>query len=185
MAFSWFALGNEPEKTFEFRCNCCGEIHRGSPSFAYAKPAAYFSVPENERETSIRIDSDTCVIEDEEYYIRAVLEIPIVGVDEPFMWGVWVSQSRESFERYMATYDDDQSEDGSFGWLAVAMPGYDLTEPGEPFEQIACDVRWSVPGARPTLAPHEIDHPIYHDFINGISWDRAIELALKMMHPED
>ncbi len=184
MGLRWFAIGGKQEKTFEFRCECCGELHRGSPSFAYEKPFAYFTVPENEVEARVEINSDLCSIDDEAFYIRAILEIPIEGVEEPFTWGVWVSQSEDSFDRYSATYDDDQSGDGSFGWLTVAMPGYDLSAPEEDFEQIPCDVSWSVPGQRPVVVPHETDHPIYHDFINGISWDRAIELARRMMHPD-
>jgi hypothetical protein len=185
MGFNWFALGNEPDRTFEFRCECCGEIHRGSPSFAYKRPFAYFLVPEGERETRIEIGSDTCAIDGEAFYIRTILEIPIDGADEPFTWGLWVSQSEDSFERYRATYDDDQSGDGSFGWLTVTMPLYDRVGPRRDLEQIPCDVNWAPPGERPVLVPHESDHSIYHDFTSGISWERAIELARAMMHPDD
>ena len=184
MSFSWFAVSDEPQKIFEFRCTCCDEIHRGSPSFAYTKPFSYFTVPEAERDERIEIDSDTCVIDGQEFYIRTILEIPIEGVEEPFTWGVWVSQSRASFERYIATYNDDQSGDSSFGWLTVTMPGYDRAGPGEDLEHLACEVNWGPPGDRPVLVPHETDHPIFHDFTNGISWDRAIEHARQMMHPD-
>lgn len=185
MGFDWYALGNKPAKTFEFRCQCCGEVHRGSPSFGYEKPPAYFAIPEAERADRIKIDADTCEINDDEFYIRALLEIPVEGADEPFSWGAWVSQSAESFERYMQTYNQDQGGEGSFGWLTVTMPGYVRTEAGEDWEHLACDVKWQAQGQRPLIEPHECDHPLYHDAVNGISWDRAIELARLVMHPEE
>ena len=95
MGFNWFALSNGPEQTFEFRCDCCGRIHAGSPSFAYNRPFAYFIVPEDERDSRIEIDSDTCAIDGESFYIRTILEIPIHGADEPFTWGVWVSPAAQ------------------------------------------------------------------------------------------
>lgn len=184
MSFKWFALSNGPRRGFEFRCESCGEVHTGSPSFAFKRPFAYFTIPEEERETRILIDSDLCAIDGQEFYIRTILEIPIEGAEEPFTWGVWVSQSRASFERYMETYDDDQSDDCSFGWLTVTMPGYDRTGSDEDYEHLACDVYWGAIGDRPVIVPRETDHPLYHDYADGISWDRAIELAQAMLHSE-
>lgn len=188
MGLRLFALGGGDRKTFEFRCADCGEIHRGSPSFAYAKPVCWFIVPEDQRAERLQLDTDTCVLDGDEFYIRTILEIPILDAEEPFTWGVWVSQSEESFRRYVDTYDEDQSGDGSFGWLPVTMPGYDRTADrpdADGFECLGCDVTWRSPGQRPTLTLHENDHPLYHDQVNGISWDRAIELARLMMHPRD
>ena len=111
-------------KTFEFHCSACGQTHSGSPSFAYAYPPLFFSVPEHERQHRVRSSADTCIIDDEFFFVRTILEVPIIGAEEPFTWGVWVSQSRESFERYLSTYYQDQSGDRSFGWLTVTIPGY-------------------------------------------------------------
>lgn len=181
MAFRWFSLSGN-QKVFEFRCACCGEIHRGSPSFGYEKPMLYFSLPEDQRAERIRLTSDTCVVDDDTFFIRGLIEIPIHDVEEPFSWGVWVSQSRESFDRYVETYDDDQSGNVSFGWLEVTMPGYSDGELG--WATLACDVHWQAEGDRPHIVPHACDHPLYRDVTEGISWDRAIELARLTMHPE-
>lgn len=183
MAFRWFGLSNDP-KVFEFRCGDCGELHKGSPSFGYKNPPFYFTVPEAELDRRVRLTDDTCVVDDEVFFIRGLLEIPIQEVEEPFLWGVWVSQSRESFERYVETFDEDQSGDGSFGWLEVTMPGY--IEEGENAEResLACDVTWRGAGERPLVTPQACDHPLYRDIAQGISWDRAIELARQVMHGE-
>ena len=82
---------------------------------------SFFDVPEEEREARIQVNEDLCRIRlaDDEtqfsYFIRVILEIPIKGATEPFMWGVWVSQSQDSFERYRETFDQNQPEEQSFG----------------------------------------------------------------------
>ncbi len=177
--FKLFERPRDP-KVFEFRCGECSELHRGSPSFSYAKPPHYFAVPEAERAARIQLTTDTCVIDNDTFFIRGLLEIPIDGVDEPFAWGVWVSQSRESFERYVETFDKDQSGDGSFGWLSVTMPGY--IDPDAELADLACNVQWRGNGLRPLVVPQECNHLLYQDYTNGISWDRAIDMAQQVMH---
>lgn len=166
---------------FEYKCGECGELHRGSPSFSYRRPPHVSDIPEPERETRVFLTSDLCVIDDEDFFIRALLEIPIIGVDEPFAWGVWVTHSQENFLRYQDTYDDDQTGDGAFGWLPVTMPGYDRADDGGLIENIPCDVYWRSEGLRPLVIPQESDHPLYKDVKDGISRKRAEQLALEAM----
>jgi hypothetical protein len=108
--------------------------------------------------------------------------VPIHGAAEPFCWGVWVTQSEESFQRYVEAWKKDQSGDGSFGWLAVTMPHYNRRAPGEPLEHLQCDVNWGKPGKRPKVVLKPCDHPLYVDQLEGISWGRAIEIAETAMH---
>lgn len=179
--FRWFGLSANP-KAFEFRCAECGAIHRGSPSFGYDKPPLYFTVPEDERGERVRLTADLCTIDDDTFFIRGLLEIPIHDVAEPFLWGVWVSQSQESFRRYVETFDRDQTGDLSFGWLDVTMPGYaDPSDDGER-AMLACDVHWRGAGDRPLIMPQECDHVLYRDCVQGISSERAVELAQMTMH---
>lgn len=186
-----FGLGRNP-KTFEFECPDCGEIHSGSPSFAYAKPTYFFDVPESERDRRTKLSDDLCTISpasddaDGEtiYCIRVTLDVPIHGAPDPFCWGVWVTQSEESFQRYVDTFSGDQSGDGSFGWLAVTMPHYNLSPPGEPFASLGCDVEWGAEGKRPKAIVQEAEHQLFVDQRDGISWKKAITLARAMMHPQ-
>lgn len=183
MAFNWLGLRADPLRSFEFHCDRCGDIHRGAPSFANDAPFNYYELTADERAHRARLTDDTCVIDSESYFIRGTLEIPILDAEEPFCWGVWVSQSEESFKRYLATFQNDQSGDGSFGWLAVTMPGYRRNAKGEPVEHLACNVEWQTEGTRPLVFPQESDHPLYSDVMDGISWERAIDLAQQVMHP--
>ncbi len=167
---------SEDAKIFEFQCGECGNWHRGSPSFTYKRPWHYFDIPEAERDKRIKIDKNRCAIDWESYYIRVNLEIPIKGVKEGFLWGVWISQSEESFQRYVKTYDQDQSGDGSTGWLEVTMPGY--AKDGEATAVLGCYAEWGDASRIPMITKlFDTDHPIQRDMKDGITWDRAVELA--------
>lgn len=174
-----------------YKCHCCGETYKGSPSFAYLKPDEVFAVPEDEYEARVMIDSDMCCIkagpgQDEDFHaIRVTLDIPIHGVDQPFCYGVWVTQSEENFWRYVETFNRDQSDITTFGWLTVRMPHYNRSASDDYLENLGCNVHWGVAGQRPKIVLHECDHPLYHDQQNGISWNEAIRVAqafLKSVH---
>jgi hypothetical protein len=86
---------------FAFKCTCCGEIHEGSPSIGYRMPDQYACLSDEQREAMGTIDSDLCTIthaEGTDYFIRAVLEVPIHGVDDPFLWGGLGVAEREEFQ---------------------------------------------------------------------------------------
>ncbi len=176
-------------KKLSYTCACCGETYSGSPSLAYKRPVYYFWVPEEQREARVRADDDVCHIAADPdnadghdiYAIRCTLDIPIKGVAEPFCWGLWVSQSKDSFERYVRTFNQDQSQDGSSGWLAVDIPYYRRNAAGEPLESLACNVKWCTMGQRPKIEVMPCDHPLYIDQANGIEWDKAVEIAQSHM----
>ena len=142
----------------------------------------YFYVPPEERTERVELTSDWCIIDEREYLIRSLLEIPIEGEDRPFTWGLWVSLSKDSFRRYMMASSEERRGAVAFGWLAVTIPQYDRVPPDMPVEQLACDVKWPGKGKYPLIQPHECTHPLYHDYIKGISRERAIEIATACIH---
>ena len=182
---------SDRKRRFEYRCSSCGDVHRGSPSVGFAKPPVYFDVPEAERAARVTLTSDLCSIEPsaEEpdmptaYFIRTTLNIPIIGVEEPFCWGVWVSQSEDNFKHYVRTYDDDQSGMGSFGWLLASMPGYDRRDENGELEVVPCNVWWGTGDQRPEVEVQECDHPLFTDQRDGITWEDAAQLAQRVLHP--
>lgn len=129
-----------------------------------------------------KISSDLCTITHEagtDYFIRAVLEVPIDGVEEPFLWGVWVSLSEKSFSRYVETYDSPVEGDGFFGWVCNAIPAY-------PYEgSRAADVVVQLGGQRPKVVLHRADpedDPLVVDQVHGISVSRAQQIAERALH---
>ncbi|MEP3844543.1 MAG: DUF2199 domain-containing protein [Paracoccaceae bacterium] len=173
------------KKSFKYKCNECGQYHEGSPSFSFKYPPYFFDVPENERDSRVQVSDDLCKIipsgQDPEgspiFCIRVILEIPVKGVTDPFTWGVWVTRSEENFERYKRTFETDQSNEGSFGWLPVNIPFYNDTPVNGPLTHLECNVVWGAKGLRPTIDLRENTHQLAVDQLKGINWKRAVTIA--------
>lgn len=170
---------------FAFTCTCCGEIHEGSPSFAFQAPDPYTGLTPEEKQGMAQLDPDFCTIayqDHTDYFVRAVLEVPIHGVEDPFLWGIWVSLSEKSFRRYRDTCDAPVEGDGFFGWVCnrIGLYPWDRSRASDVFVQPA--------GLRPKVILHRGDDgdaggdPLVIDQANGISIARAQELAERAMH---
>ena len=166
---------------FAYTCTCCGKRHEGSPSFGFDAPYQYASLSSEQKQAMGKLSSDLCTITDGEgidRFIRVTLEIPILGVTDPFVWGVWVSLSEKSYLRYVDTYEDPCEGEVFFGWLCNTLPFY---PPGGPF---ATDVVVQGNRQRPRLVLHETEplHALISDQREGITIARAQEIAEVAMH---
>ena len=163
-----------------FDCPQCNMRHSGLPALVYEEPAAGLDESGNPR-TLNRIGKDFCVIDDQHFFVRTVFEIPILGEALPLEWGVWGSLSQANFQRYRETFDDtDQSKlGGMFSFLSNELGGY----PGS--LSLRCNLFPQDDRRRPLLVLQtDQDHPLVHDQINGITVERAIELAMPVLHPQ-
>jgi hypothetical protein len=167
---------------FAFKCTCCGEIHEGSPSIAFRAPDYYACLSEEQKASWGKLSSDFCTItkdENTDYFIRTILEVPIHGVDEPFLWGVWVSVSKKSFDRCWETYENPIEGEGYFGWVCNEIPGYPYPE------SRPADVIVQLDGQRPKVILHRgetEDDQLVIDQMNGISVAQAQQLAENALH---
>jgi hypothetical protein len=83
-------------------CRCCGRQFNTLPlDFTCKAPDHWFQIPESERQHRGKLDSDVCMIDGKDVFVRGCLEIPSVGQDNCFMWGVWVSVTKASFARIL------------------------------------------------------------------------------------
>ena len=167
---------------FAFVCKSCGRVHEGSPSFGFDAPYQYASLSEEQKAAMSKLTSDFCTITHDEgtdRFIRTVLEIPIIGVAEPFVWGVWVSLSEKSYSRYVDTYDDPLEGEVFFGWVCNTLPYY---PPGGP---LGANVVVQLGRQRPKLLLRTTEdpaHPLVIDQREGITVARAQEIAEIAMH---
>ena len=159
---------------FSFRCSSCGAIHEGAPSFAFNSPLGYDNLSANEKEAA-QLSSDFCIVGDNRY-IRVCLEIPIVGIEAPFIWGVWVSLSEKNFQRYAETFEAPVESDEYFGWFCNRLPFYPDTK------HLGSLVHPRSNNLRPYLELEPTDHQLSIDFHNGLTVQRAQEIAEVAMH---
>jgi len=166
---------------FEFTCQTCGDIHRGMPSFGADAPRSYFAIPEAERAARCDLGSDDCVIDGASFFVRGCLEIPVRGVDQPLMWGVWVSLSQESYVAWVKMFlEEHRSHVGPFfGWLNTWLKPYPETT------NLKTHVHLRDHGFRPLIELEPTDHPLAAEQRNGISVERVAEIYAIMMHGRD
>jgi hypothetical protein len=163
-----------------FTCGTCGEYHEGLPDIAFDAPYYYYGVPEAGRADRCVLDSDSCTIDGEHFFVRGCLEIPVHGQSEHFAWGAWLSLSRRNFQRFLELPGAERpSSEGSFvGWLSVRIPGYPDTL------KLKARAHPRGGGFRPRLELEPTDHPLAVEQREGIGLDRLQQIYEQVLHPE-
>ena len=167
-------------KEFEFKCGSCNEIHRGIPTFAYKFPVAVEKIPKEERAARVKLGSDTCVIDGTDFFIRGCIEIPVIGLEKPFMWGTWVSVDEKSYKRYLELFDAEgqEKEPPFFCWMDHTPPAYPDQSP-----YTAMLFLRPLP-LRPAIVLETSDHPLSVEQRHGISVERLKEIVEMVIHPK-
>jgi hypothetical protein len=148
------------------------------PTFGWDWPIQYLGVPEQERADRVQLDTDTCVIDGQWFFVRGCLEIPVHGHDEPFSWGVWLSLSKTSFGRFGELYEDVSREPGEafFGWLCSAIPGYSDTQSLKTYVHVR---PWPT---RPYVELEPTDHLLAVEQREGITRERVAAIYDRLVH---
>ncbi|GAB4394873.1 MAG: DUF2199 domain-containing protein [Kiloniellaceae bacterium] len=164
--------------SFRFKCVTCGEVHEGMPTFGAKRPLAFYEIPEDEREARCQSSNDDCVIDEEWFFVRGCIDIPVHGTDDDFSWGVWVSLSEDNYLTWRDYFGKDQrSHVGPFfGWLNAWLKPYPSTVNLKTMLHLRDD------GLRPYIEIEPSDHPLSVEQRTGISIERLSEIYSIMMH---
>lgn len=167
-----------------FFCATCKQFHSGLPvSYAADFPDSYLSLKEQEREERTVIGSDQCIIDNEMYFIRGIVELPIIGFKDSFLWGLWASVWKEAFDEISAHWQTPGREKliGPYkGRLNNQLPEYAPTT-----VNLKCTVHIEPVGSRPLFFIAEPEHPLAIEQRNGISLERIQQIASILMHKND
>jgi len=158
---------------YAWTCRCCGKQYNTIPlDIAFKAPDYWFQMPEAEREQRGKLGPDACVIE-EDLFVRGCLEIPIIDRDEHFVWGVWVSVSRDSFKRILElwTAEDLDDEPPKFGWLSNSISRYPETL------NLKTNLFLRNRNTRPFIELEPTDHPLAIEQREGITLARVEEIV--------
>lgn len=165
--------------TTYFECETCGKTHEGLPDLVMPAPYYWYTIPIEEREKRSRLDKETCVIDDEDYFVRGVLLIPIVGTDERLGYGVWTTLSKQNFDRFVEIGGHLGPEPSGpfFGWFSVRLPGYPDTV------GLKAMVRLQEAPLRPLVELEPTDHTLSIEQRIGMTLARAKDLSRAAWHP--
>jgi hypothetical protein len=171
--------------TLRWKCGSCEEWHTG-PCLDFSYDAPYYwtrehAAPNNgqqpltsstEEGTGTFLDEAFCAIDDADFFVYGIIELPIIGSAETFRWGVWGSLSRESFETLRRTVEDPECVDlpPMFSWLSTQIEGYPNTL------SLKMYARVQEPGGLPNFELEETDHPLAQEHHRGIAAERIKEI---------
>ena len=165
-------------KDFQFTCSCCGEIHKGVPSFGTNAPLYFYDVPEDEREQRTFLTSDTCVIDDKHYFAKGCLEMPIVGYDEIFSFNGWISLSEINFFKFQDLLDEKERNHHQpmVGWFSSSIYPFEETE------KLVGRIHFRNDGIRPLIELEPTEHPLSKAQREGITIDKISETYSYYVH---
>lgn len=163
-------------------CSRCGQTHSETPrSYALNAPWPWHTTPKAERERHCTLTEDCCTLFGKDFFIRGCLEIPILDENQPFIWGVWASLSKEHFEQYRLYPDPISEEKPFFGWMCSRIQMY-------PDTLLLKTLVQRRSGLRPCIELEPTDHPLAVEQRTGITRARVREIAElfehKWLHPQ-
>jgi hypothetical protein len=164
-----------------FVCGVCGQRHELPLSYSVKVPLAAGAIPVEELDTRLVITPDQCVIDGRDFYLRGRIAVPVIGLEEPFIWGVWVEVSPVHFVRSNELWavEGRELEPGFPGWLNTQLPVF-----GDTFN-LEVRVQTQVVGRRPHFTVVDEEHPLAVEQRDGISMRRVEEIAERMLHLAD
>jgi hypothetical protein len=141
-------------------------------SYGAEAPFYYDDTPAVERDKRFYLTDDTCTMDNEHFFVRGCIEIPVIDNLEPFIWNVWVSLSETSFNRVLELWETEgrENEEPYFGWLSTSIPDYPETL------NLKINVHTRHVGIRPFIELESTDHPLAVEQREGITLERVREI---------
>jgi hypothetical protein len=146
--------------------------------YSVKAPQAVIAIPLDDLEKRVVITRDQCVIDGRDFYLRGRILVPVIGLDQPFVWGVWAEISPKSFIRANDLWHTPGREKESPfpGWLNTELPLFGNTI------NLEVSVHTQAVGQRPQFRITDPTHPLAIEQANGIPLERAEEIAEMILH---
>lgn len=170
-----------------WKCGSCEEWHMG-PCLDFGHVSPHYWTNEHEKSSRLAglapswslkrgktfLNSDFCAIADENFFVRGLIRLPIIGTSQHFCWGVWGSLSRENFQALLDKNKDPKRIElpPMFSWLSSQISEYPDTL------NLKMYARIQKPGQRPYFELEPSRHPLSQEFHAGITAERVKEIML-------
>ena len=161
-----------------FTCEVCGETHAGETrDIRMGLPEPIFRLDEDERERDAWVREDSAALHGrrgERRFVRALLELPVIGEDGYFGYGCWVEVSETDFDALGELWHDHD------GWRSDPFPGT-LANELSPYaftEGLSVRICLRQVDLLPLVELEDGEHELVRAQRNGISPHRAHDLAL-------
>jgi len=158
-----------------WKCGSCEEWHTG-PCLDFGYSAPHYWSKQNDTQTNAHtlLTKDYSAIQNQHFFVRGLIEIPILGTAESFRWGVWGSLSKSNFETLLKIDENRERVvlPPMFSWLSTRISEYPDTL------NLKMYVHIQKPTLRPTFEIEATDHRLSQEYRNGISPERIKEIMI-------
>ena len=148
-------------------------------SYSSSVPDYFYDVPTQEQENRIEMNEDLCIVDEEYFFIRGCIEIPVVNGSEPFIWDVWVSLSEDGFNKTTKYWEVEGREKQMKRWLSTSIPCYPETI------QLKTKVHTRTIGVRPFIELEPTKHPLSKEQREGITIERIKKIAEELCEEDE
>jgi hypothetical protein len=149
----------------QYECTTCGQVHTDLPHIGFGAPMQW--ADEFANDSSCLLTDDLCIINERDFFIRGIVEIPVHNYEHEFGWGVWISHKKENFETYRHNFDSPNIGP-FFGWLCNEIDYFPISS-----LELKTMAHYRGGGIRPRIELEESQHPLYRRQKEGISIPEA------------
>jgi len=162
-------------------CVTCGQSHDDIPlSFAADYPDDYANMSIEEREQRAIAGSDQCVIDEDQFYIRGCLEIPLLESDGVFLWGLWASVWKDDYLEISECWKEEGRETAHGPFLGRLGNSLKVYSPVTLNLKVSIKLR--PVGERPLFLVENLDHPLAIAQQTGMTHQQVHDLVSLLMH---
>jgi hypothetical protein len=134
----------------------------------------------DDRDNRCIIGSDQCVIDQQTFYVRGLLEVPVLDTEQVFLWGLWCSVWEKDYDEISESWEEEGRENhrGPFkARLANKLSVYPDTL------NLQVTIKVKPVGERPLFFIDEEDHPLAVAQKGGMSMEETQHLVSCLLHP--
>ena len=160
-----------------FVCSVCGEFHAERMlDIRLSLPDPIFALDDEERRARAWLADDFAVLDEDRFFVRGLLELPILELGSRFGYGTWVEVGGDEFRQLLEHWQDPDQFAPVKGTVANELAPYVGTE-GLPATLSPVSV-----DTLPSVTLDDAAHPLVADQQAGITADRSDELAATVRH---
>jgi hypothetical protein len=160
-----------------FVCSVCGEFHAERMlDIRMSLPDAIYVLSDDEREQRASVGDDFAILDDERFFVRGLLEIPIPELDGYFGYGVWTEVAAGDFRELVDHWTDPDQTDPVDAVLANELAPYVATT------GLAARLEPVSAERLPSVELADSEHPLVAEQRRGITVTRSDELAATVLH---
>jgi hypothetical protein len=162
-----------------YACSHCGKNHSTVEfSFAADFPDTYANLTKEERDTRAIVATDQCIIDQEQFYVRGCIELPVRNSEAAFLWGLWArvhERDYDEIEEYWEFEGKDNRIGPYKGRLANSLELYPETL------NMKLEIKIQPVGTRPLFYLLDKEHPMALEQETGLTRQKAEEYACLLL----